>query len=110
VWVNKAEIEALAEALGVEVEAFEKKYVRQIGVRKSLTELPNGDCVLLDGRTRRCTVYALRPRQCRSWPFWHSNLRTRDCWEETGRSCPGIGRGPLVPLSEIEAKAALIRI
>ena len=39
VWVNQAEITAMAERLGMEVAAFEKKYVRQIGVRRSLSRV-----------------------------------------------------------------------
>ena len=34
--------------LGETAEAFEEKYVRKIGVRKSLREFPNGDCVFFD--------------------------------------------------------------
>lgn len=88
VWVNKAEIEAMAAAVGIDVAGFEKKYVRQVGIRKSLRELPGGNCVLFDSRTHTCRVYNARPRQCRTWPFWRSNLRTPEAWEETCRHCP----------------------
>jgi len=77
VWVNQQEIEALAAAVGeTDLAVFEAKYVRKVGTRKSLKEFGNGDCVFFDGQTRRCTVYAQRPRQCRTWPFWDSNVRT----------------------------------
>ena len=37
VWVNKAEIAELARQTGEEnIAAFEEKYVRQVGIRKSL--------------------------------------------------------------------------
>jgi len=81
VWVNKAEIEALADAVGIDLELFEKKYIRRVGIRKSLVELSGGDCVLFDAKTRTCRVYDARPRQCRTWPFWASNLRTSAAWE-----------------------------
>src|SRR5262245_4802554 len=75
VWVNQQEIEALAAAIGeADLAAFEAKYVRKVGARKSLKEFRNGDCVFFDGQTRRCTVYGQRPRQCRTWPFWDSNV------------------------------------
>ncbi|MFV2067065.1 MAG: YkgJ family cysteine cluster protein, partial [Pirellulales bacterium] len=76
VWVNQAEIEAMTARLGIERPAFEKRYVRKIGIRKSLVEFPNGDCVFFDPENRGCKVYEARPRQCRSWPFWNSNIRT----------------------------------
>ena len=47
--------------------------MRKIGIRRSLKELPNYDCVLLDPETRKCRAYTARPRQCRTWPFWDSN-------------------------------------
>jgi len=110
VWVNKAEIEAIAEHLGQEVEAFERKYVRQIGIRKSLVEFLNGDCVFFDGETRKCEIYDLRPRQCRTWPFWRSNLKSEETWEEVCEVCPGSGRGKLHSIELIEEQAGQIRI
>ena len=75
---------ALADAVGEEdIERFEELYVRKIGIRKSLKEFPNGDCVFFDGEQRKCTVYEARPRQCRTWPFWDSNLRSVEAWEAT---------------------------
>ena len=110
VWVNKQEIEAMAQQLQLDVATFERKYVRQVGIRKSLVERANGDCVLFDSNTRRCRVYQARPRQCRTWPFWDSNLRTPEAWEETCQVCPGSGRGKLYSLEEIQTQAEQIRI
>ncbi len=110
VWVNKKDIAALAVELGITAAEVESQYVREIGVRKSLHEYPNGDCVFFDGKTRKCRVYAARPRQCRTWPFWDSNLRTPEAWAETCQVCPGSGTGRLYQLSEIEAQRSVIRI
>ncbi|NIP86956.1 MAG: YkgJ family cysteine cluster protein [Planctomycetales bacterium] len=110
VWVNKAEIEALAALLKMDVASFRKQYVRQVGIRHSLIEYANGDCVFFDNQTRKCQVYEARPRQCRSWPFWDSNLRTPDAWALTCQVCPGSGNGPVVPLEQIQRQAAIIRI
>ncbi len=111
VWVNNEEIAALAREIGAtDLEAFEEQYVRKVGVRKSLREFPNGDCVFFDGQKRRCTVYGARPRQCRSWPFWDSNLRTPEDWRRTCEVCPGSGKGKLYQLETIEAQRKIIRI
>src|SRR5262245_5936131 len=67
VWVNGDEIAALAAEVEMTVEAFERKYVRVVGVRKSLKERSKTyDCVFLDAETRKCTVYKARPLQCRT--------------------------------------------
>jgi Fe-S-cluster containining protein len=111
VWVNKEEIEALARAVGMsDVAQFEKKYVRQLGVRRSLRERANYDCVLLDPQTRKCRAYEARPRQCRTWPFWDSNLATPDDWDRTCQVCPGSGQGELHQLVDIEAQRKQIRV
>lgn len=110
VWVNKDEIVGLAAERGLDVAEFERQYVRRVGIRLSLVEHPNGDCVFFDGQTRRCTVYNARPRQCRTWPFWQSNLRTPEAWQETCAVCPGSGSGNLVPLEVIERQAKVIRL
>jgi Fe-S-cluster containining protein len=106
----KSEIKAMAAAIGLEVAEFEEAFVRPVGRRKSLVELPNGDCVFYDSLSRRCRVYEVRPRQCRTWPFWESNLRSAEAWEQTCRVCPGSGRGPLVTPEEIKAQMSVIRM
>lgn len=110
VWVNQEEIDAMASRVGLEPKVFEEKYVKRVGVRRSLKERPGGDCVLLDEQTRKCTAYEERPRQCKTWPFWDSNIRTPDAWEETAQACPGCNKGNLVPLETIIEQASKIRI
>lgn len=112
VWVNQAEINALATRLELPVAEFERRYVRQIGVRRSLKELKerNYDCVFLDAQTRKCTVYEQRPRQCRTWPFWDSNLASPDAWQHTCEVCPGSGHGKLYSIETIEEQAAVFHV
>jgi uncharacterized protein len=108
VWVVNEEIAALAAELKMEVADFEAKYVRKVGVRKSLIEYSNGDCVFL--KDRKCTVYNARPRQCRTWPFWDSNLRSPEAWEQTCEVCPGAGKGQIVQIGEIERQRAVVKV
>ena len=110
VWVNQAENDAIAGRMEMTPEAFEKKYVKQIGVRRSLKEKRNYDCVLLDSETRKCTVYEQRPRQCRTWPFWDSTIRTPETWQATCEVCPGSGKGKLYSIETIQEQAAVVRI
>ena len=102
VWVSEEEVAAIAGQMGLEVDEFEAKFVRQVGADKSLLEYPDGDCILLDRVTRKCTVYETRPIQCRTWPFWDSNLGKRKDWKQTCEICPGAGDGRLYTLDEIE--------
>ncbi len=110
VWVNQEEISALAVTQDMTVADFESKYVRNVGIRKSLVEFANGDCVFFDGTARKCTVYGARPRQCRTWPFWDSNLRTPEAWRQTCEVCPGSGQGALVQLEQIELQRKVLKL
>jgi len=110
VWVRAEEIAALAAALGMDAPAFEAAFVRIVGRRKSLTERDDGDCVLFDKAARRCKVYGARPAQCRTWPFWESNLHSQETWAQTRQACPGTRRGPRVDREQIERQAAVVHL
>lgn len=111
VWVNKEEVQALTDLLNNDsVEDFEKNYVRKIGIRKSLREFPNGDCVFFDNERRCCSVYEARPRQCRTWPFWDSNLSSPEAWKSTCEHCPGSGKGKLYSLEKIESQRKVLKL
>ena len=102
VWVDDEEVAALAECLGLTPAEFRRRHVRRLWRGASLKEKYNYDCILLDDNGR-CTVYEVRPAQCRTWPFWPSNLESPQAWEASARRCPGIGQGPVWPLEMIEA-------
>jgi uncharacterized protein len=110
VWLNGADIKLLAAETDLTVAEFERRYVRAVGVRKSLKELKGGDCVFFDNKSRRCQVYKARPRQCRTWPFWDSNLRSPETWEQTREACPGCGKGKLYDLEFIETQRNIIHV
>ena len=110
VWVNQEEIDGMARRVGMEPAAFEAAHAQRVGVRRSLKERSNGDCVLLDEKTRKCTAYEERPRQCKTWPFWDSNIRSQEAWAEAAAACPGCNKGNLVPLEIIVEQASKIRI
>jgi Fe-S-cluster containining protein len=109
VWVNEEEIAAIAEHRRESAEEITGLYTRATRDGRSLKEKVNGDCVFYD-RQQGCTIYAVRPRQCRTWPFWGSNLRTPEAWKETCAVCPGSGQGDLIPAAEITRRLEVIRI
>ncbi|MGD9855332.1 MAG: YkgJ family cysteine cluster protein [Planctomycetaceae bacterium] len=105
VWVDETEIRQIADHLGCSVGEIRLLHTRLAQGRTSLTEYANGDCTFFDPQTRRCRVYAARPTQCRTWPFWRSNLAGPETWEATQRVCPGSTCGEFVPLETIERLA-----
>ncbi|GIW82569.1 MAG: zinc/iron-chelating domain-containing protein [Gemmatales bacterium] len=109
VWVNNDEVKAIADFLGQPLEETEGLYTRLANGRRTLRERPNGDCIFYH-REKGCTIYPVRPRQCQTWPFWESNVRTPECWQKAGEHCPGIGQGPLISAEEITRRVRVIRL
>jgi Fe-S-cluster containining protein len=109
VWVNTEEIVAIAKHRGETVRETTDLHTRAVGHRRSLREKANGDCVFWD-RQSGCTVYSARPRQCRTWPFWESNVATLETWERTCDVCPGSGKGELISAEEITRRLKVIRV
>jgi len=101
--VDGKERERIAVHLGIGEEELRRRYCRQCGVGAwSLLEHPNGDCVFVTPDDL-CSVYAVRPKQCRTYPFWKNTLASRAAWEREGRECPGIGQGKLHTPEDIAA-------
>ena len=93
------EAAAMAHKLGVTPGVFRETYTRETPIGRSLRETRTSfgyDCVFLDrdeqGRTS-CRVYEDRPEQCRTWPFWRSNLRSKRAWADASQGCPGMNTG-----------------
>jgi len=104
--VSEEECAELATLVGLDLADFCERFTRLLEDGDvSLIERANGDCVFWSSR-EGCLVYAARPRQCRTWPFWRRNLASREAWAAAAGGCPGIGRGAPQPLAEIERARA----
>src|SRR5262245_2115435 len=99
VWVDGEEVSAIADFRGETVEEVTGLHTRLTRHGRSLREKANGDCVFYD-RDRGCTIYPVRPRQCRTWPFWESNVVTPESWVRTCEICPGSGKGGRISAEE----------
>lgn len=107
IWITKPEIERLASFMGLTPDEVKTKFLVRYGTRSSIKEDPKTkDCIFLspsgDG-CRGCAIYQVRPNQCRTWPFWYSNLYDQNAWNYAAMRCPGINRGRLYMVEEIEA-------
>ncbi|MEE9405036.1 MAG: YkgJ family cysteine cluster protein [Algisphaera sp.] len=120
VWFDDDEAQAMADVVGMDKGAFYQRYAQRKAGRWSLDEIRIGrgkyDCVFLERpggpeSAGRCTIYSARPTQCRTWPFWESNLTSPRAWAEASEDCPGmvlpdeVG-GNFVPLDQITVELA----
>src|SRR5437764_4394384 len=65
VWVNDDELQALAEFLHEPLEQVIELHTRMAHQGRTLREKANSDCVFYD-KHKGCTIYPVRPRQCRT--------------------------------------------
>jgi len=104
IWVTKTEAGLIADFLDITVEQLKDRYLRRVGLRKTIIEEPSSrNCIFLRnlGDKKSCLIYPVRPSQCRIWPFWVTNLINPDTWNTAALRCPGINRGRLYHLEEI---------
>ncbi len=67
----------------------------------SLKEKSNFDCIFWK---EGCPVYAARPLQCRTFPFWASVVANKDAWDETAKECPGMNSGKFHDAASIQKR------
>ena len=91
IWIKYPEIEKMAEFLELTIEEFATMYLKKVKHRYSLIEKrldeENYACIFFDETINQCSVYSVRPLQCRTFPFWETfkgNLT------ELKKECPGI--------------------
>jgi hypothetical protein len=55
-------------------------------------------------------VYEDRPGQCRTWPFWKSNLTSRRAWERAKGVCPGMDKGRVYSVQQVRVLRDAVEI
>lgn len=121
VWISKEEIVRLADHLKLTPEETVERYCRKIDGQFSLRERRNArgeyDCVFLTEEQvkqqqggsevihtkRGCSIYPVRPLQCRTWPFWEGNLGSKESWDRAAVRCHGMNRGKRWSREQMEA-------
>ena len=90
IWVTPGEIQNIASFLQLDESIFREKYLRKVRYRYSLKERQVGqsfECEFFDMSQKRCTIYDVRPSQCRTFPFWDY---FKEHITEVEKECPGI--------------------
>lgn len=103
VFLTQREAEAVRIALGVSAAWLHRHYLHRLDSGELTVALrEDGRCGFLDTQGR-CRVYAARPMQCRTYPFWPEVLRSKAAWRAEAARCEGIDRGAVVPLARVRA-------
>ena len=107
IWVTKPEIKLIADYLKTPIPGLRKKYLKRVGLRTTIIEHHRTkDCIFLNHGQHKgpkgCMIYPVRPNQCRTWPFWASNLTSQNAWNKAAQKCLGINRGKLHNTEKIQ--------
>lgn len=107
--VDPSEQEKIRAYLDISRQWFRRRYLVRVDEHtKGLTSGAGGNCIFLDD-TMRCRIYPVRPRQCRTYPFWPEIVHSERTWRREARRCEGIGFGTVIPLQRIEAALRTVR-
>ncbi|MBS4235454.1 YkgJ family cysteine cluster protein [Campylobacter vulpis] len=90
IFVNQEEIKLLREHFRLGELEFRERFLRKVGFKFSLKEKEFEDgfaCIFFDTKKRNCSIYALRPTQCKTFPFW-DYFKTHK--KELEKECIGI--------------------
>ncbi len=103
VFLSREEAGKICQWLGLSWAWFSRRYLSALEDRtRVLSSRDDGRCIFLDAQGR-CRVYAVRPAQCATYPFWPEVVTTSKGWRREALRCEGIGQGPVVPVHVIEA-------
>ena len=91
VYLSRNDVERLAQHANLTVPEYLKKdCTTTLDGRYVLrSNQSDGICIYLD-ENKQCTIYEVRPQQCKAFPWWAENLRSQRSWKQVKASCPGL--------------------
>ena len=103
VYLDEHEMRAMAKLLGIGLRSFRERYTSMDEIGWDELRFEGEACPFLDPASNHCAVYAARPVQCRTFPFWDEMVDANGWTERALAYCEGLGRGPVWPQAEVEA-------
>ena len=102
VYLSDIDLKRFSNYFKISIRKFKKKYCQITDGFIHLTEKSDlrGNCIFL--KDKKCSVYASRPSQCRTWPFWNENMNAKIWNNDISVNCPGIGKGKIIQKKEID--------
>ncbi|MDW7773029.1 MAG: YkgJ family cysteine cluster protein [Desulfobulbaceae bacterium] len=90
VWIDEHDARRIGGFLKISTIDFMLRFTIRVNNRLSLREryiAGQYACIFFDAGTETCSIYQVRPEQCRRFPFWDY---FREHKEELKLECPGI--------------------
>ncbi|HYQ71402.1 MAG TPA: YkgJ family cysteine cluster protein [Gammaproteobacteria bacterium] len=100
VYFTRGEANAACASLGLTWKWFRRHYLRRLEGDGLVAADRGGACIFLNA-AGQCRIYAQRPVQCRTYPFWPELVDSEASWRREALRCEGINRGKVVSLARI---------
>jgi Fe-S-cluster containining protein len=107
VYLTEADLANIAGHLGMRPGDFERRFVYRTRRRMRLRVPRDSSCSFL--RDSGCSIHAVKPAQCRIFPFWPELVESAREWRKTARYCPGVDKGPLIHIESAQSQAREMR-
>jgi Fe-S-cluster containining protein len=107
VYLSPEDLIRIAAHLELDPADFEAKYVHRTARSLRLRKPSDRQCLF--HRDNRCSIHAVKPVQCRVFPFWPEIIETQETWNETAARCPGMNQGELIQIATVRDASAEMR-
>ncbi|MBV9769830.1 MAG: YkgJ family cysteine cluster protein [Bryobacterales bacterium] len=107
VYLTENDLARLANYVGMSASEFERRHVYRTKRQLRLRVPRHRQCYFL--RDGGCSIHAVKPAQCRVFPFWPELVESKREWKKTARWCPGVGIGDLVQIETARERAGEMR-
>ena len=107
VYLTENDVAKAADFLGMSAIDFERRYIYRTKKLLRLRVPKESQCYFL--RDGGCSIHAVKPVQCRAFPYWPELMANRKEWFKAAAYCPGIGKGELVQIEAAREQVAEMR-
>lgn len=101
VYLTLKDRQNIAKELGLTTRAFTAEYCSKTDGVFHIADKGGPTCTFL--KNKMCTIYKVRPTQCRTWPFWPETMGAKAWKKDVVQFCPGVNKGRLHSKEEIQA-------
>jgi len=101
VFLTEEEAEQIRVQRGLSRSWFMRRYLRRLGDGQLVLAAGANDRCIFLGAQSRCSIYPVRPLQCKTYPFWPELVGNGRAWRREAHRCEGIGRGAAVQAGKI---------
>ena len=103
VFLTELDTKRIAHHLGLSTEEFFDQHCEKRDGKIRIADPAKEACRFVTATG--CSIHAVKPLQCRTFPYWPEYVSSKRSWKNLRYFCPGIGVGPIIPLSAIRSQA-----